>query len=353
LLWGAEVYQKSGMPEQHAACFQWVANETRCIISCRSVGKYATQLLIESYATKGFHNKAKSCDWGPMAGFVLCDPTFSKRGTDDTSLSAQCADLKKAFAYGATRTGLYITERRLWELANRLGCLMTRVQWDNPHERTYVCRGKKFVVIRAPGKEGIRGQGLWSVNYAPGTEMYDCNMARTVATKITPVEAMVDPDCPTNLKGSPRSASTGDYDLFAIWPEKFAKALDSRPSLDTTARKKLPPDTAWRQVRDMGTITQRGIKIKDMLNQRVRSHGRYFGGDVVRHGDEAGRPSVIGIDFPWIAFVPKATAPFLIQHTMQFQGFVYTHASLRYHLVMNPGWRAALGMPPAKDGAGS
>ena len=349
---GLTAYLKSGMPGHHGACFQSVANETQCIISCRSVGKYATQLLIESYATKGFHIKAKTCDWGPMAGFVLTDPTFSKRGISDEAVSTQAADLGKAFDRGATKTPLYVTDLRLWELSNRLGCLMTQVRWEKPDERTYTAGGKKFVVRRAPEKTGILGQGLWSVNYAPGTEMVDHKLVRTVATKITPVEAMVDPGCPRTLRGSPQSAATGDYDLFAIWPQKPAKELDARPSPKPIADKKLPPDTTQRRIRDMGNITLRGMQIKDMLNHRIRGFGRYSGGDVVHHSDEAGRPAIHHIDFPWIGFVPKATAPFLIQNTWEFRGFLYTHALLRYRVELNPGWYAALGIRPPNDGAG-
>src|SRR5687767_8456368 len=73
--------QMSGMPIAHARGFQQVANDSRCMIASRSVGKYATTLILEGYASKGFHVKAKSCDWGPMAGFVLSDPRFGKSGT--------------------------------------------------------------------------------------------------------------------------------------------------------------------------------------------------------------------------------------------------------------------------------
>jgi len=78
MLRGRVAIGETGMPISHGEVFQRVANQTRCVIASRAVGKWATGLLLESYATKGFHNKAKSCPWGPMAGFVMADPRFTK-----------------------------------------------------------------------------------------------------------------------------------------------------------------------------------------------------------------------------------------------------------------------------------
>ena len=104
-----------GMPPTHGEAFQEVANETRNIIMCRDTGRFATGLILESYATKGFYIKAKSCDWGPMAGFVLADPLFSKQSRSDEGLARQSVMVSDAVAHGATSTPLYITEsRRQW-----------------------------------------------------------------------------------------------------------------------------------------------------------------------------------------------------------------------------------------------
>jgi len=77
---GNEAVIRTGMPMSHGHAFQQVANARDCVIVVRAVGRWATGLLLESYASKGFHNKAKSCNWGPMAGFVLVDPRFTKGG---------------------------------------------------------------------------------------------------------------------------------------------------------------------------------------------------------------------------------------------------------------------------------
>lgn len=112
---GQEAHELTGIPASHGEVFQAVANSTRCMISSRAVGKYATGLILESYASKGFHNKAKSCNWGPMAGFVLADPRFTKAPEADK----QAKSLVDAEHHGAKEVPVVISEaRRRWLLKN-------------------------------------------------------------------------------------------------------------------------------------------------------------------------------------------------------------------------------------------
>lgn len=80
---GDRAYELTGIPVRHGEVLQNVPDQTNCMISSRAVGKYATGLILESCASKGFHNKAKSRNWGPMAGFVLADPRFTKAPRQD------------------------------------------------------------------------------------------------------------------------------------------------------------------------------------------------------------------------------------------------------------------------------
>src|SRR5579883_894520 len=131
MLRGDPAISETGMPLSHGRVFQWVADLENCVISSRAVGKMATQLLLESYATKGFHNKAKSCPWGPMAGFVMADPRFTK----NPDIIGQRTDLYKAVADGGTDTPLYITDDRRKVLEGPLNC-MTR-SGGNINEMVY------------------------------------------------------------------------------------------------------------------------------------------------------------------------------------------------------------------------
>src|SRR5262245_52204859 len=110
---GLEACQLTGIPELHAEAFQEVADATRWVIASRAVGKYATGLILESYASKGFHNKAKSCNWGPMAGFVLIDPRFTKVGGSAEGQKEQAKALEHAFHEKASAVPVYISDERL------------------------------------------------------------------------------------------------------------------------------------------------------------------------------------------------------------------------------------------------
>jgi len=68
---GAAACTLTGIPPTHANAFQYVADQKGCVISSRAVGIYAMDLIPANHASKGCHNKVKSCDWGPTVGFVL------------------------------------------------------------------------------------------------------------------------------------------------------------------------------------------------------------------------------------------------------------------------------------------
>jgi hypothetical protein len=60
----------TGFVLEHCDAVESVANRTSCIISFRAPGKAAQGLIAEGYGMKGFRIDTKSCDWGPMCGFV-------------------------------------------------------------------------------------------------------------------------------------------------------------------------------------------------------------------------------------------------------------------------------------------
>lgn len=97
LLFKDEAIKKAGITPTHAKAFQQVADDSLCIIMCRSVNLACTGLIQEGYASKGFKVKAKSCDWGPAAGFIAADPRFSKKGSAITAKLEQLIELHNAY----------------------------------------------------------------------------------------------------------------------------------------------------------------------------------------------------------------------------------------------------------------
>ena len=361
---GAAAYEKTGMPELHGTGFQIVANQTGCVISSRAVGKYVTGLLLEGYATKGFHNKAKSCNWGPMAGFVLADPRFTKRGSSLDARMDQRKDLKGSIQHGGSEIPLLITDarRRALESKADLGCIVaaTDSRGNSVNTRHYWASsttGDKmlFVLERVMDGPGANGKQLWAVKYGPNEVRMSNNLTapnKAAGGALLPVMAMVDAACPTPVRKTYRGATTGDYDLFAIFVNRSdyeRKGMDARmvPGSD---RFKLGIKTyIQHEDKHLGNLTARIGMIRDMLNGRIQSMG-YTGGHCVHHSDEAGRPFVTEMDLPFIAFIPGEKQPYCADSIADFKELL-VKLGTKYVASFNAGWYRQLGMSVTPKGS--
>lgn len=83
-------FADEGFPLTVCRAFQGAANQTKMAISSRVPGASCGRLIDERYDLKGYFIKAKSCNWGPMAGFLCQLPPFNKSG------AAQMLDNAKA-----------------------------------------------------------------------------------------------------------------------------------------------------------------------------------------------------------------------------------------------------------------
>jgi hypothetical protein len=351
---GIAALDLSGMPATHGTVFQAVANETKCVISSRAVGKWATGLLLESYATKGFHNKAKSCPWGPMAGFVMSDPRFTK----NPDLAGQRTDLVKTVRDGGNETPVYITDGRRKDLEGPLGRItrtggtINEMLYDAPAPAG---KAMKFVLRRALDAPGADGKQLWAVLYGPDEIRLSNDLAsknKSTGGNLLPVMAMIDPGCPPKVRASYRAATTGDYDLFAVFPPRKNYQRDGadRRMVPGSDRFKVGIKTYIKnEDPDRGNLTPRIAEIRQKINAGVRAAG-YAGGDVVHHSDEAGRPMISSIDFPFIAFVPDQAEAYCIENTVDFKTFIGS-LMMKYVMTFNAGWHRQLGIGVSKDGS--
>jgi len=73
---------EKGFPKKVSDAFQKAADELNCVILSRVPGAAATTMIDEGYDLKPFYIHAKSCDWGPMAGFVCQLPAINKAGSE-------------------------------------------------------------------------------------------------------------------------------------------------------------------------------------------------------------------------------------------------------------------------------
>lgn len=80
-----------GMPQKHIVALLSAANELNTAIIVRPTNQFAKSLIDAGLPGKTFAIKAKSADWGPMAGFIPTNPIWSKLG-----LKAAASKLNKA-----------------------------------------------------------------------------------------------------------------------------------------------------------------------------------------------------------------------------------------------------------------
>jgi hypothetical protein len=316
------------------------------MISSRAVGKYATGLIMESYASKGFHNKAKSCNWGPMAGFVLADPRFTKAPEVDKQAKA----LGEAQHEGGSEVPVIISEaRRRWLLKNN--CMQPSSRTASTHY--YFSTSPQgnlmlFVLQVAPNVPGANGALMWSVNYAfsEGRVGFADTSRIEKAPRgagYLPVLAMRDPLCVIPASNY-RAATTGDYDLFAIYaraadysPDKLDKRMVSHSKLETNIRAKL--DNTGED-KHLGNMTERIRQIRDLLNTAILRAG-YLGGNMVHHSDEGGRPFVSDVDLPVFAVVPGEREAYGIESVEDLRQFISVTLQ-GYAPAFNPGWMKQL-----------
>jgi hypothetical protein len=352
---GLEACQLTGIPELHAEAFQEVADATRWVIASRAVGKYATGLILESYASKGFHNKAKSCNWGPMAGFVLVDPRFTKVGGSEAGQKEQAKALEHAFHEKASAVPVYISDERLQWLEKNVK--MQAVD-RSKSRRIYTSSSPwglamKFVLMR--DRPPAAKVDMWRLYYhARETESARTKQVGPYSAEsdigLLSVLAVRDPLCTVRISDY-RSATTGDYDLFFLFareqqysPDKGDRRMVSHAQLEANIKSGAPAG----EDPHLGNLTPRIRALRDKLNIAIQQRG-YSGGNMVHHSDEGGRPFVGDVDLPIFAVVPGENQAFGLESVEDLRQFITEQVRGRYAPVLHPGWMKQLVFHPSRD----
>lgn len=371
-----DVLELTGIPISHQQAFQEVANAQGCIIMSRAVGTACTQLIEEGYSSKGFHVKAKSCNWGPMSGFVLEDPNLTKRGPDE--VGKQTHDLEHAFEdWNAKATPLYISEARRGAL-ERQGVIVranggnssNQIVWGKQYpgggtgdNASKALRSMKFLLKKTDGNalRNAPAQIMWAVRYMNPQEAVHAGSIKDNGA----VYAMVNPKgLGGRGSGGVRAAITGDYDLFSLCvrrdiyrPQSAKQAKTNTPGLDdrmvgvrtleANIKKKL--QDVGEDVHQ-GNMTIRHSIIRSALNDAFARKG-YSGGAMVHHSDEAGRPFIDDVDMPVFAVVPHKANPYGLENLEDLREFwAGTVRNGDYVPFLNPNWMSWLAF--GKTGTG-
>jgi len=346
-----------GMPQSHAHAFITTAHSQKCVIISRATGPTCHGLLAEGYDTKGYRIHGKSCNWGPMAGFVLRDPRLNKRGLEKAGFNRKKHDEaikldKENQGRKANTTPLVISEnRRLWLIAKGLINVAKKSdRWDGTaRHHTGIYFKYSLILVQA---------GLWGVyfDYTDASVKFRqergsniVNYTKKYGNRYEPMLALTNPIQYRQFNSDNYlNAITGDYDLFAIWPyvESYDPFGEDHRPLGTTKgftgeqRKNIDrleknftemDSNGRRQGTKLGNITGRIYHVGQLINSIV---GRQ---NVIWHSDESARPFLDDVDLPVIAFTPSGMQ-FGIETISDFKLFIGMCDSDGIHVSLSNAW---------------
>jgi len=383
LIQGARALQKVGMPPSHAPAFMQIATSRACVISSRELGIVGTGLVEEGYDSKGFRIKSKTCNFGPMAGFVCTNPNYSKRGvayapTQQRDIDHALKDDDKVGWRGSVEH-ICISQKRLDWLrgepsVNVITAPLTRDgtvlhgRIVEPAPVVYVLRRQPHAKTRevvwhlyTVGKETELGR----IAATPALQMQPWDTLRT-ALALKPIEALVNP-YPAYPLGHYKNCVCGDYDLFGVWPRRanydpmgedrrIAGMLPGQSKAQGNARNQ--QIFSWEDKR-LGNINNRVHMVGQMINSVLPPAEGAIGGrrDMVHHSDEAGRPMVTEVELPVIAFIPpgpgRVGLTVAAENIAQMRSLVALCDILGFQVILNAGWvtqLSAFGAVPGTTG---
>jgi hypothetical protein len=344
-----------GMPEAHKRAFLTVAKSERCVIIVRATGPTCHGLLEEGYDTKGYRIHGKSCDWGPMAGFVVRDPRLNKYGmakarfnrekhTESINLDAEGQGWK------ASTTPLVISQRRVDWLKEKHLIQVTergdRLDGQASHPSGIVFNYSLIKRTDDPTLYGVYFNNSGNIKFVQergsGTVFYHQKWGSSYETML----AMTNPPGYGIMGVHERfKAITGDYDLFAVWPFKGsynagAYGDDHRPlgtvrgSVGKAERENVEHlernFTVGGQGTKLGNITPRIYMVCQMINSIIGRH-------VLWHSDEAARPFLDDVDLPVLAMTPLGNY-FGIENIFDFKVFIEFCDREGIHVSLSNAW---------------
>jgi hypothetical protein len=360
----ATAYRKAGMPLSHGEAIQQVANEQDRIIVSRCAQEIGVQLLEENYSSKGFGIKAKSCDWGPFAGFAMGHFQFSKFETGEERYRKQIKFFKDSGHTGfhnknvhqemAKADTLRLTTARLQFLAGMHkiqlpggiadGMPLTAegpfgpvVFWlQKMPGSSDACWGLQYVLKLPQELQALatRNQGTTGVDSVAdwGKRILVNGMTNTLPED-------------RNLADPAKCCVAGDYDLWGVFPKKgssmekhgmerqarlFAGVnpnasggiKDRVAALRNDTLSRAPERTFVKNVGgnletfkyqedpEFGNVSPLLFHTMHAVNKAIQARG-YRGGRMVHHNDDMGNPFREDVEKQVIAFIPKDRAYFV------------------------------------------
>lgn len=377
----------TGFLEPHAVACEGVAEQLQCIILFREPGVLASGLIEEQYSMKGFRIDTKSCNWGPMSGFVCVDPRLTKsskyitRNAEWTQEALSGHIVEKYFGdvtdpdWVADVMPIVISKKRItylsnqnlispkadgadfigmskaadgdtvlyWRLVPVGNAVLPWLKCDGPNESPYY-------VLCINNREA-----------QPFHQRYPNGITRVLFRGHETILGLTNPG--TKHRGF-KACVTADYDLFAIWPQesksdlvaarhkvnaalaknnaKLAGGVARMPEIDDRLKSQ-----KLNEHHRFGDVAARVMLIKTWLNTAIMGATSFTGGNAIHHNDEAGNMALakgsLQECLPVIGFVPKK-GTLLIENLQDFVVLVTFAQTNGFQVVVKPSWLPELGL---------
>lgn len=357
-LTGGQAADELGYPRIHAAAFTLAAHRQESVIISREVGKVCRDLIMEGYDSKGFRIKTKTCNWGPMAGFVCVDPRLTKYGVrlsgDMAAHTANALHDLDGAGWQATTIPIKISRHRLSTLINPLNCIRAIRTVEDGYEVWHVThhngpdglRNMIFALVQEKDDPNLFGVCFDNKETPPAFQQDTLEEDREYTYHIggaglryERMLGLANPDPPYDGALYHLNAVIGDYDLFAVWPYAGARVPYDPRSEDRRFGHPQHPNIAQLEHPQLGNITDRVHLVAGLLNSMFTGAD---GRQMVHHSDEGGRPGIQGVDLPLIGFVPFRQGTVVIgirKDGNDWNNFTKLCRDAGFTVVLHPAWQ--------------
>lgn len=320
-----------GIIPDHLIKLQEIAQKYNCIIGIRPVDPLATGLITAGHPTKNIHIKGKSASWGPQAGLICKDQSYSKLETSPKKIQEFSEQVRRCILDGYVNTvSLAVTPIRLYDLMT-IGVIHTAESTTKtPCVYSKSPSGKNYCFSTAKQPNGHYAVSL------------DGQPIKVLATEADNIKKML----------------TADYDLLCIGPhisdfgkqdnipvrdvshDIFLSRAKSYKDVPTSLEPYLSKDFFYASTsKDLGNISPRVRDLIPIINKKLVPQGE----DLIHHGEDAHNAFTdIKSNYPATFFLPQTIGRFqeicLISNHAELAELVQISKDQGYQIPINPLW---------------
>jgi hypothetical protein len=320
-----------GIIPDHLIKLQELAEEYNCVIGIRAVDPLATGLITAGHPTKNIHIKGKTASWGPQAGLICKDQSYSKLETSPKKTIAFSEQVRRTIRDGYVNSiKLALTPTRLQDLVKIGSIQHTESTTKTSCVYSKSPSGKNYYFATT-----LQPNGHYAVSL-------DGKPIKVLSTEADNIKKML----------------TADYDLLCIGPhisdygsqdnlpipdvahEIFLSRAKKYKNIPTSLKPYLSEDYFYASAnKDLGNISSRVRDLIPVINQKLVPQGE----KLIHHGEDAHNAFTdIKSNYPATFFLPRTLGQFqeicLISNNTELAELIQISKDEGYQIPINPLW---------------